>query len=582
MSPAEQPPAEPPHAGPPHAEGSRLAPGTRLNGVFEVDGYIASGRVGEIYRGHAIETGGPVAIKVLRADLTGGALALALFRREAGMLHELHHEAIVRYYLFSYDPGTSRHYLAMEFVDGPPLSALLTRGPLGFGAVHLLQQRLAAGLAAAHQRCSFHGDLSPGRVLIPGGDPARAKIIGFGAAQLRSDGALNGGGATADRDYAAPEQFGLFGGNVTARSDIYSLGLVLAACLRGRPIDMGRMPVEILQKRRAAPDLSGIDRRFSPLLEKMLQPDPADRLDSMAAVAAWRPRPQAASAPGRGPRGRDAVTTSRPSAAEKNTPARRPLVFMAAAAGLVALAGAVGLYFASDRTDPDTLTPTHEDAHPELAQPDRPAAGSRERIIDFVTAYDGGDCFFVSPEEVEDGKATLDGLGSSVAPFEVFDYEFRRRNGFEPSIGLHQVMAEQCPAVSFLFHTRHHRSAAPRLDVVAAGLKDGVPLTGSVSDPGASIVELLLVADDGYVRNLTALLKPGAGGRTFTVGIRKTSPGPPRPLILMAVASAKPLEALKLPPDGTLAAEVFPKALAEALHGGLRLGVSAKYFMLEK
>jgi serine/threonine-protein kinase len=419
-------------------------------------------------------------------------------------------------------------------------------------------------------------------VLIPGRDPARAKIIGFGAAQLRSDGALNVSGAAADKDYGAPEQFGLFGGNVTARSDIYSLGLVLAACLRGRPLDMGRTPVEILQRRRAAPDLKDIDRRFRPLLEKMLQPDPADRLDSMAAVAAWRSRSETASAPGGSPCGPGVITAARQSAVAKGTPAGRRPVFIAAAAGLVALAGAAGLYVASDRTDPGTLTPTHEDAHPELAQPDRPTTGSRERILDFVTTYDGGDCFFISPEEVEDGKATLDGLGSSVAPFEVFDYEFKRRNGFEPSIGLHQVMAEQCPAVSFLFHMRHHRSAAPLLDVVAAGLKDGAPLTGSVSDAGAGVVELLLVADDGYVRNLTALLKQGVGGRTFTVGIRKTSPGPPRPLILMAVASAKPLEALKLPPDGTLAAQVFPQALVEALRSSQKLGVSAKYFMLEK
>jgi serine/threonine-protein kinase len=581
MSPAEPPPAEPPHAEP-----TRLAPGTRLNGIFEVDSYIASGRLGEIYRAHAVETGDPVAIKMMHAGLAGSALALALFRREAAMLHDVHHDAIVRDYLFSHDSGTGRHYLAMEFVDGEPLSALMERGPLGFGAVHGLQQRLAAGLDVAHQCRIVHGDLSPARVLIPGVDfsgdnLARAKIIGFGASQLGSDGVLNGGGGI-DKDYAAPEQFGLFGGNVTAQSDIYSLGLVLAACLRGRPLDMGRAPVEILQKRRAAPDLSGLDRRLRPLIERMLQPDPADRLDSMAAVAAWRP--ETVSAPGGVPRGRSVSRTARPSAAVATTARwQRRLAFVAAeAAGILALAGAVGLYVAQDRSDPGTLAPTHGDARPEIAQPDRPIAGSRQRIVDFVTAYDGGDCFFVAPEEVDDGKATLDGLGSAVAPFEVFDYEFKRRNGFEPTIGLHQVMAEQCPAVSFLFHTRHHRNTAPRLAAGAVGLKDGAPLTGSVSDTGTGIVELLLVADDGYVRNLTALLKPGAGGRTFAAGIRKTSPGPPRPMILMAVASAKPLEALKLPPDGTLAAEVFPKVLAEALHGGMTLGVSAKYFMLEK
>src|SRR6266446_8371040 len=125
------------------AAGARLAPGTRLNGIFEIERHIASGGMGDIYRGHAIETGDPVAIKVMRTDLADNAMALALFRKEASALHYIHHEAIVRYYVFSNDPGTGRHYLAMEFVDGQPLSELLRRGPLDFTAVRLLQERLA-------------------------------------------------------------------------------------------------------------------------------------------------------------------------------------------------------------------------------------------------------------------------------------------------------------------------------------------------------------------------------------------------------------------------------------------------------
>jgi hypothetical protein len=183
---------------------------------------------------------------------------------------------------------------------------------------------------------------------------------------------------------------------------------------------------------------------------------------------------------------------------------------------------------------------------------------------------------------VDEGRATLDGLGSSVAPFEVLDYEFKRQNGFEASIGVHQVMPEQCPAVSFLFRTRNQRGVAPRLDAVTAGLKDGGPLTGSISEFGNSNVELLLAADDGYVRNLTALLKPSGNAKVFTIGIRKTSPGPPRPQLLIVVVSSKPLEALRLPPDGSLAEQVFPQVLAEASQSGQTLNVGAKYFMLEK
>src|SRR5262249_12705115 len=153
-------------------------------------------------------------------------------------------------------------------------------------------------------------------------------------------------------------------------------------------------------------------------------------------------------------------------------------------------------YFAKDLVlPPVNVPPKPPDLNPTIAKPrddeprpgpisprERPATDPRQRIIEFVNAYDGGDCFFISPEAVDDGRATLDGIGSAVAPCEFLDYEFKRQNGLEASIGVHQVMAEQCPAVSFLFRTRNQRGVAPRLDVVTAGLKDGGPLTGSISE----------------------------------------------------------------------------------------------------
>jgi hypothetical protein len=181
---------------------------------------------------------------------------------------------------------------------------------------------------------------------------------------------------------------------------------------------------------------------------------------------------------------------------------------------------------------------------------------------------------------VDDGRANLDGLGNSVAPFEVFDYEFKRRNGFEASIGVHQVMPEQCPAISFLYHTRNQRGAAPRLDLSTV-LKDGA-VKGSIADAADRDVELLLVGDDGYVRNLTGLLKSDGAAKTFGMTLTRTNPGPPRPQLLMAVGLSKPLGSLKLPADGALGEHVFPQALAEAAQAGQLISVSAKYFMLEK
>ncbi len=632
---------------------ARLPPGTRLNGIFEIERRIASGGMGEVYRGRAIETGDPVAIKVMRTDLADNETALALFRKEASALHYIHHEAIVRYYIFSSDPGIRRHYLAMEFVDGQPLSELLKHGPVTFEAVRLLQQRLAAGLHAAHQGGIIHRDVSPDNVLIPGGDVGRAKIIDFGIARSSrvGDGTIIGSGFAGKYNYVSPEQLGLFGGDVTAKSDIYSLGLVLAECLSGQPIDMGGSQFEVIEKRRALPHLGAVDLRFRPLLEHMLQPDPRDRPESMAAVAAWRPdvaakgRPAAARGRGQG------VANAPPPAAKPGL--GRKLAFGAVALVLLMGLGSVGVYIAREfgsapaagpQPNPEgpTLTPGNgaaqrrdderraaDDAARQRAEADarkraddevrqraeidakkqedarkqddarkraeanlktgpakfspteRPSADPRERISQFVNAYDGGNCFFVVPVTVADGKATLEGYGSSVAPFEVLDYEFKRQNGFEASIGVHQVTPSQCAAVSFLSRMRNQPGTAPRLDISTAALRSGGALTGSVADFGARNVDLLLVADDGYVHNLSGMLRPSGDTKSFNLRLQRTDPGPAQPQLLFAVASARPLEALKAPQLGT-ADQVFAQVFNEGLQSGQAINVSAKYFKLDK
>jgi hypothetical protein len=212
---------------------------------------------------------------------------------------------------------------------------------------------------------------------------------------------------------------------------------------------------------------------------------------------------------------------------------------------------------------------------------ERPSADPKERVSQFVSTYDGGDCFFVAPVTVAEGKATLEGYGSSVAPFEILDYEFKRQNGFEASIGVHQVTSAQCAAVSFLSRVRNQRGPVPRLDISAAALRSGGALTGTIADFGNRNVDLLLVADDGFVHNLTGMLKPAGDTRSFNVRMQKTDAGPAQPQLLIAIAGAKPLEALKPAQLGS-AEQVFAQLLAEALQSGQSLNVSAKYFKLEK
>ncbi|MGY4598043.1 serine/threonine protein kinase [Bradyrhizobium sp. GM22.5] len=142
-----------------------VPPGTRLNGIYEIDRMIGVGGMGEVYKGHEIQTGTAVAIKMLVPDMAENEAALALFRREASALHYLMHDAIVRYFVFTVEPILQRPYLAMEYVDGRSLADLLEEGPLTLEALLRLTKRVASGLKAAHERGIIHRDVSPDNII---------------------------------------------------------------------------------------------------------------------------------------------------------------------------------------------------------------------------------------------------------------------------------------------------------------------------------------------------------------------------------------------------------------------------------
>ena len=611
----------------PSSSQARVAAGTRLNGIFEIDGLIASGGMGEVYRGHAIHTGDVVAIKLLRPEFGENEAALALFRKEASALHSLHHEAIVRNYVCSVDPDLRRPYLAMEFVDGQSLSQLLRHGPLTFEAVRNLGRRIAAGLDAAHECGIVHRDVAPDNVIIPGGDVGRAKIIDFGIARFMqtNDGTIIGGGFAGKYKYVSPEQLGLFGGEVTGKSDIYSLALLLVEALTGQPVDMGGSQVQVVEKRRKVPDLGGIDMRIRPLLEKMLQPDPADRPESMKNVVA--------------------MMTEQPSMGQRSDPprtspadqqAKRKRWFVAALACIAVLASTGGalLYLqpefltqvlppagqadkensaakepgpalqspplqapqsASAPTPATQPVPSLEPsksaaiAPPATIRPPRPASDGTlpsarlsriDTIARYVNDYDGGDCFFATATSVGETAARIEGFGASTAPFQTLDDSFKKTNGFEANIGVRQVTPSQCPAITFLSQVRGQRRAAPQLDIGQTNLKSGQSLTGTIDGYGDRDVELLLVSDDGSVSNVTRLVKTTHDGKTFNLRMSLSGTTAAQPQILMVVASARPLATLQLPQPAD-AAKVFSAALDEAARTSQAVAATARYFKLE-
>jgi serine/threonine protein kinase len=554
-----------------------LPPGTQLNGIYEIDHRIGSGGMGEIYKGHTIATGDIVAIKMMRPELAENPSAFALFRREASALHQLHHDAIVRYYVFTIEPTLQRPYLTMEFVDGVSLSELLKRGRLEYEPARTLLQRIAVGLQAAHERGVVHRDVSPENIIIPADDLARAKIIDFGIARSTrsdADGTIIGSGFAGKYSYVSPEQLGLFGGQVTPKSDIYSLGLVMAEVLTGRPIDMSGSQLDIIEKRRKVPDLGTIDPRFRPLLERMLQPDPTDRPDSMAAIAAWpigASKDPAAS--------KSAAEAQRPplkrTAAQVKPIHSKLLAWVGALAVVLSAAAAGGFYYIGQIGRLSSL-----ESPPNPSPP--PKREREDRVRRYIEGFNGGDCFFAVPVAIGDNAAVIEGFADSPGPFESFDADFRRINGFEASVGVRQVTHAQCPAVAFLDRTRNEHARPPHLLIENTNLRAGDTLSGSIEGYGDRLVELLQVSEDGLVDNLTAHLRSGAGAKPFAIAMPSWHGGAgAQPQLLIAVTSVKELDSLR-PKHPTSASELFPLVLGEATRTDQVLGVTARYLKIDK
>lgn len=586
-----------------------VPPGTRLNGIYEIEAMIGAGGMGEVYKCREIQTGSPVAVKMLLPDMVDNEAALALFRREAGALHNLPHDAIVRYFLFTVEPVLQRPYLAMEFVNGRSLASMLDDGPLTFEALIKLMRRVASGLDAAHEHGIIHRDVSPDNIIVPLDDVRRAKIIDFGIARSTQlgDKTIIGSGFAGKDNYASPEQVGLYGNDVTAKSDVYSLALVLFHALTGLKLDMGGSQFQLVEKRRRIPDLGAVDMRVRPLLEQMLQPDPALR-PTMAEVANWTPT-DASQSPLATSSGFDPLQPGRTSPAGQERAVspgenRRGLWVGAAVAVVLLLLGGGGFAYyrliwsapavaalpPPPRLAGTSSTPTTEPVGPpvgiqeQVKLPVQPTAtpspaidgpGRAERIRKYVAQYPGGDCFFVLPVAVSQSAAIIEGFGASTAPFDTFDKAFRREQGFEASVGVRQVTPAQCPAIKFLSQVGSDQARVPRITLSATELKVGETLSGTIENFANRVVELLVVSDRGEVQSLSYLLKPGIDSLSFTLPPARAT----GPQLLVVVATPQVLDSLRQPRP-TPADSFFLQALSEAQRAKMTITGAARYVLL--
>lgn len=257
-----------------------MPPGTVLAHTYVIERFLSHGSLGDVYRARHIELGTLHAVTLVPPRIGNDAKVFGSLVEQVRRLEQVRDEAIVDHQgLFRGD--NNLRYLVTEYIEGLSLGEYLTQRKLEPGAVLRLRNRLARGLAAAHQKGVIHGDMSPDAVLLPDQDIDQAKLAGFGTASLAvtGDATVVGKNMASTYAFASPEQTGLFGGGLDKPADIYSLGLVLAAAALGygKRLDMGTTLAAALAARRTLPDLSSLPQELRPALAAMLQPRPEDR-----------------------------------------------------------------------------------------------------------------------------------------------------------------------------------------------------------------------------------------------------------------------------------------------------------------
>ena len=265
-------------------------------------------------------------------------------------------------------------------------------------------------------RARFHRDLSPDNILLPGGDLDRAVIIDFGIAKLAEPqaGTLLGGDIAGKASYMSPEQLGVIRHDIDARSDIYSLALTMAAAVLGRSLRTGGSWADVVEARRHVPDLDGIGEPLRGRLAHMLQPDPADRPQSMLALL---DPPQAAgpAASGSAPADRGSASAPRFGRTGRRATQGAPIKLLPLLGGLAALVLIVGvgyLFFAPIPPPEETLAPK-EPAAPTTTAPAVPP----EQVVDRAAleraanqALAGLPCSELSARVADNGGVSVRGV----------------------------------------------------------------------------------------------------------------------------------------------------------------------------
>ena len=335
--------------------------GLTIDGQFAIDSVIGGGAFGTVYRGSQVGLDRPIALKVPTHEIARDPVMAKRFAREARSAARVHHPGVVAIYAVG-ELADGRPYLAMQYVEGESLAAILVDGPIAPARALGIIRAIASALSETHAADVVHRDLKPSNIMWRrdrNGDD-RITLVDFGIAVCKPGNAdasrLTSNGLIGTPHYMSPEQ--AHGDEVDARADLYALGCLLFELVTGTPpfegsgfevllAHLGKQPPAPSELDASVPDV--IDQLCATLLAKAPADRPAsadalvaaidDALDVLdGRVAPPAPHPARRRLPSNQPTRRDLPPTTPPRRA------RRWLVGVVAASIALAAAGFAALH----------------------------------------------------------------------------------------------------------------------------------------------------------------------------------------------------------------------------------------------
>lgn len=263
-------------------------------GNYRVTRLIGAGGMGAVYEAIHEQINRRAAIKVLHAETVANPELGRRFINEARAVNQIAHPGIVQVFDFGSLPS-NEPYIAMEFLEGETLSERIERlGKMPERDVVRIGRQVASALTAAHEKQIIHRDLKPDNIMLvadkesPGRE--RAKVLDFGIAKLQGTGSAGATGGSGTRTHAilgtapymSPEQC-RGSHQITERTDVYALGIVLYEMLTGHPPFVAEEEVEVMTMHIKSPPpplrkaLPSISKPLEELIGRMLSKAPVSR-----------------------------------------------------------------------------------------------------------------------------------------------------------------------------------------------------------------------------------------------------------------------------------------------------------------